>query len=92
MGHAFQLLETLKAHFEPVLELSALILGIVNGLFLLKFYLRDRPKLKVKPVHSKVYQWWFRMPDDQHEGQKCGFRKLWRANSGTHTRLVDPAR
>ena len=34
----------------------------------MKFYLRDRPKLKVKPVDSGFYQWWFRMPDNQHDG------------------------
>jgi hypothetical protein len=34
----------------------------------MKFYLRDRPKLKVNPVNPRVYQWWFRLPDGQRDG------------------------
>lgn len=48
---------------KSVLESAALILGLVNGVFLLRLYLRDRPKLKVSPIHPDVYQWWFRLPD-----------------------------
>jgi hypothetical protein len=50
-------------HFKSLFELSSLFLGIVNALFLLKFYLRDKPKLKVQPIDPDFYQWWFRMPD-----------------------------
>src|SRR5713226_4849541 len=60
----------LKVHVKSVLELSALILGIVNGLMLLKFYLRDRAKLEVKPIHPEVYQWWFRLPEREFEGHQ----------------------
>lgn len=51
-----------------MLEVSALVLSIVNGLFLLKFYARDKPKLKVEPVSPNVYQWWFRIPDGKFQG------------------------
>jgi hypothetical protein len=57
-------------HLKSLLDASALVLAIVNGLFLLKFYLRDRPKLKVRPINSGVYQWWFRMPADQQDGNE----------------------
>ncbi len=60
--------EFLKAHLKSALELSALFLGIVNGLMLLKFNWRDKPKLEVKPIHPEVYQWWFKLPDRQYEG------------------------
>jgi hypothetical protein len=55
---------------KRLLELASLILGVINGWFLLKFYLRDRPRLKVKPVSPGFYQWWFRMPDDEHDRNK----------------------
>jgi hypothetical protein len=70
MSYALQLLRLLTPFSKSLLNASALILGIVNGLFLLKFYLRDRPKLKVRPIHPDIYQWWFRMPDDQNNGEK----------------------
>jgi len=65
-------------NMEPkeILGLSALILSIVNGLMLLKYYLRDRPKLIVRPIHPEVYQWWFKLPDGEFEGnptRKYGF-------------------
>jgi hypothetical protein len=56
-------------HLKSLLDASALVLAIVNGVFLLKFYVRDRPKLTVKPINKNVYQWWFRMPGDQHDGE-----------------------
>jgi len=52
---------------KSVLESAALILGLVNGLFLLRLYTRDRPKLQVSPIHPEAYQWWFRLPDAQCE-------------------------
>lgn len=66
------------AHYlKPFLELSALILGIVNGCFVLRLYLRDRPKLKVRPVHPKTYQWWFKLPTNKRaeigETRRYGF-------------------
>lgn len=63
--------------WQNILNLSALILSIVNGLFLLISYLKDKPKLKVEPVHPKIYQWWFKLPNGKTEdGQitrKYGF-------------------
>lgn len=61
---------------KELLELSALILSIVNGLALLKYYLNDKPKLSVYPVHPEAYQWWFKLPDGEYEGKptrKYGF-------------------
>jgi len=57
-----------RAYLKPALELSALVLSIVNGLMLLNFYLRDKPKLTVEPVHPEVYQWWFKLPGDNFQG------------------------
>jgi hypothetical protein len=70
MKHVLHLLQFLNVQANSLLSVSALVLGIVNGLFLLKFYLRDRPKLKVKPLSPETYQWWFRMPADQHDGSE----------------------
>lgn len=59
-----------------ILELSALILSIVNGLILLNSYLRDKPKLTVRPVHPDTYQWFFLLPNGQfqeHQTRKYGF-------------------
>jgi hypothetical protein len=57
-----------KAHFKSALELSALILGLVNGLWLLKFNRRDKPKLQVDPIHPEIYQWWFGLPERDFHG------------------------
>jgi len=57
------LLHAARTYFKSLLDISSLFLGIVNALFLLKFYLRDKPKLRVQPISPQVYQWWFRMPD-----------------------------
>jgi hypothetical protein len=54
---------------KPILESAALVLAIVNGLFLLKFYVRDRSRLVVTPVHPDWYLWWFRMPDVEVKGK-----------------------
>lgn len=35
---------------------------------LLRMYVRDRPVLRVSPIHPDVYQWWFRLSPSQHEG------------------------
>ena len=48
----------------------------MNGLLLLKYYLRDKPKLEVKPIHPEVYQWWFQLPAGTQDGKptrKYGF-------------------
>ena len=53
-----------------------MILSIVNGLILLRYYLRDRPKLTVHPINPDVYQWWFKLPSGEFEGsptRKYGF-------------------
>jgi len=70
MSFAPHLLQLLKVHFKSLLNVSALVLGIVNGLFLLKLYLRDRPKLEVQPVNPEFYQWWFSMPGGRHNEDK----------------------
>ena len=61
---------------KEILGLSALILSIVNGLMLLRHYLRDKPKITVHPIHPDVYQWWFTFPAGEFEGnptRKYGF-------------------
>jgi hypothetical protein len=61
---------------KELLGLGALVLSIINGLALLRYYLRDRPKLTVEPLHPDVYQWWFKLPGREHEGnptRKYGF-------------------
>lgn len=55
--------------WERVLQTSALSLGLVNGLMLLSLYLRDRAKLSVYPIHPDVYQWFFRLPGSEFEGE-----------------------
>lgn len=66
----FDLFQQFLTVGKPVLELSALALGIVNGLMLLKFYVRDRAKLTVHAVHPETYQWWFRLPSREVEGKQ----------------------
>lgn len=63
------LLQLLRTYGKPFLELSALILGAINGLMLLKFYARDRAKLTVHPIHPNTYQWWFNLPPREYEGK-----------------------
>jgi len=61
---------------KAILELSALILAIVNGIMLLRYYLRDRPKLTVHAIHPETYQWWFVLPGGEFKGKstrKYGF-------------------
>lgn len=61
---------------KEILGSSALFLSIINGLMLLKYYLRDKPKLTVHPIHPDVYQWWFKLPSKEFEGnptRKHGF-------------------
>lgn len=62
--------------YKPLLELSALILSIVNGFMLLRTYLRDKPKLVVRPIHADTYQWFFVLPGGKYHDQttrKYGF-------------------
>lgn len=66
----------LKFATKTILESAALILGLINGLMLLKYYLNDKPRLHVDPVHPEVYQWWFRLPDGKYNDmptRKYGF-------------------
>ncbi len=61
---------------KEVLGLGALVLSIINGLALLRYHLRDRPKLTIQPVHPDAYQWWFKLPSGEYEGnpsRKYGF-------------------
>ncbi len=55
---------------KSILGLAALILTVLNGYILFHQYLRDKPKLVVKPVHPEAYQWWFRLPDGMYESKK----------------------
>ncbi|HBE76785.1 MAG TPA: hypothetical protein DDW65_03255 [Firmicutes bacterium] len=57
-------------YIRKLLEMSALILSIINGLALLRQYLRDKPKLQVDPVHPESYQWWFKLPSRDYKGHK----------------------
>jgi hypothetical protein len=61
--------EPLIVAVKPILELAALILSLVNGLMLFRGYMRDRAILKVDPVHPDIYQWFFRLPSREHNGQ-----------------------
>ncbi len=56
--------------FEKILQISALILSIINALMLLRQYVRDKALLKVKPIHPEDYQWWFRLPEYEKKGEK----------------------
>lgn len=47
----------------PGFTIAVSVLAFVNGLMLLRSYLRDRPILEVNPIHPDAYQWFFRMPD-----------------------------
>jgi hypothetical protein len=76
LDRIYCLMHIAQAHFKSLLDLSALFLAIVNGLFLLKFYLRDKPKLRAEPLSPDTYQWWFRMPDgkfESHTTRRYGF-------------------
>lgn len=46
---------------------TVLILSVVNALYLLWNNIRDRPKLIVKPVHPKTYQWFFDLPEGAYK-------------------------
>jgi hypothetical protein len=68
VASATVLVSTALATWKSLLEGAALFLGLVNGLFLLRFYTRDRARLRVEPVHPEVYQWWVRLPDSTRDG------------------------
>jgi hypothetical protein len=58
----------------------------VNGLILVWQFSRDRAKLSVKPIHPKIYQWYFKLPPGEYDGnqtRKFGFLAYMAiANSG----------
>jgi len=56
-------------NLEVLLESSALILGLVNGLILLWTFLRERPILLIDPIHPETYQWFFALPSGQYHNQ-----------------------
>jgi hypothetical protein len=66
------LLNDFGSAWTPLLQVSALILGIVNGLILVWKFSRDRPILSVDPVLSETHQWFFVLPNVTDSGQ------LWR--------------
>lgn len=49
--------------WKSLLETSGLVLALVNGCMLFWFYWRDRPILKIGPIHPDVYQWYIRLTD-----------------------------
>lgn len=63
------LFEVLATIGKSILDLSALVLSIINGIMLLRIYLRDRPRLIVKPVYPDVYQWFSVLPPRKYQGQ-----------------------
>jgi len=61
---------------KPYLELSALLLGLINGLILLQRYLRDKPHLVAKTRDDSYFQCFCRLPDGEYLGnetRKWGF-------------------
>jgi hypothetical protein len=63
-------LEILAGIGKSILDLSALILTVINGIMLLRIYLLDRPKLIVEPISPDAYQWFCILPDGEYRGQK----------------------
>jgi len=55
---------------DRLLAYAGLALGLVNGVFLLRHYVRDRPSLRVEPIHPDTYQWWLRLPPGEYQGQQ----------------------
>lgn len=55
--------------WERLLQVSALVLSVINGLILVRVRIRDRARLKVAPIHPDTYQWWFRLPDATFQGR-----------------------
>ena len=53
-----------------ILGLVATALGIINGLMLLRGYLRDRPHLVIEVIHPDIYQWYFMLPEGTYKGDK----------------------
>ncbi|WP_158704991.1 hypothetical protein [Salinibacter altiplanensis] len=62
--------DNLIPSFRSILSLAALFLSVVNGFFILWYYLRDSPNLVIKPIHPDTYQWWFELPSREHDGQE----------------------
>ncbi len=46
---------------------AALVLSVINGLALLRNYLRDKPKLSIEAIYPEVYQWWFSLTGGTHD-------------------------
>lgn len=62
--------------WEWFLGIAVSALSVINGLMLLRNYLRDRPILKVDPIHPDTYQWFFSLPNGIYQGRptrKFGF-------------------
>jgi len=56
--------------YKGALLLATSILALINGIIILRNYLRDRPKLKVIPVSPDYYQWWFRLKNEKHNDKE----------------------
>lgn len=61
MPNVFELAGAVNWNTFTVVPVTAL--AIVNGLFLLRQYLTDRPRLVIQPVHFDAYLWWCRLED-----------------------------
>lgn len=58
-----------KFNYEGLGAISVATLAFLNGLFLLRNHLTDRPKLKVSRVHTDGFAWWVRLKDREINGQ-----------------------
>jgi hypothetical protein len=66
---SWQIVKSFGQPAKYVFDAAALLLSIINGLMLLRFYTRDRARLRVDPIHPNTYQWWFELPPGQFEKQ-----------------------
>ena len=57
------LTDALSTNWYIFFTIALSVLAFINGLMLLRSYLRDRPILEVNPIHPDVYHWFFPLPD-----------------------------
>ena len=70
------MLGALAPNWSTIFAVALFALAFINGIMLLRSYLRDKPILKVNPVHPDTYQWFFRMPGSNFNNiptRKYGF-------------------
>jgi len=68
VGVSIQTASAATLQFGSFFAIAVAILAVVNGLFLLKRTLEDRPILRVKAVYPEVYQWYFALPPVERNG------------------------